>query len=260
MRSILVHADRGPAMESRLETALAIARAFGGRITVLIDTPVTRYVAMDPMGGSYLASDALNDALDVDDRQADQIQARLSGQSVPFEVLRSEAEPVTSLAEAARLADLTVLSRSSAVAGDLALNSRTPLLVLPDQTPLAFPIARACIAWDGGDQAALALRLAVPLLASCGAVQVLTVEGGAEDLQAGAAARYLALHGIAAQLVELPRQGSVEETLSNAVTAACADLLVMGAYGHSRVREFLFGGVTRHFLENSQTPALFLAH
>ena len=52
MRSILVYADRGAAMAGRLETALSLGRANGGHVTVVVDTPVTRYIAMDPMGGA----------------------------------------------------------------------------------------------------------------------------------------------------------------------------------------------------------------
>ena len=65
MRSILVSADRLPGMEARLETALAIARTSQGHITLLVDTPVVRYVAMDPMGGSYVATDALKHGANV---------------------------------------------------------------------------------------------------------------------------------------------------------------------------------------------------
>ena len=121
MRSILVHADRGAGMTARLETALSLARTTGGHVTVLIDTPVTRYVAMDPMGGSFVASDALKQALADDDANAAKIEAHLKNEDVPFDLVRSEAEPVEALAKAARLADIVVLSRSSGLAGELAL-------------------------------------------------------------------------------------------------------------------------------------------
>ena len=77
MRSILVHADRSPSMASRLDTALALARAWQGHVTVLVDTPITRYIAMDPMGGSYVASAAMAQALEDDDLHAKKVQAQL---------------------------------------------------------------------------------------------------------------------------------------------------------------------------------------
>jgi nucleotide-binding universal stress UspA family protein len=260
MRSILVSADRLPGMDARLETALSIARAHQGHITLLVDTPVVRYVAMDPMGGSYVATDALKQAMADDDAAAGKLEERLSREDVPFDVVRSEAEPVDALAKAARLADLVIVSRASGLAGDLALSSRTPVLALGEKTVLPSPLASACIAWDGGDEAACALRHAVPLLAGCPSVKVITVAEKPGGFPPTEALRYLSRHGIKAELDELPRRGSTEETLDVAVSRTGADVLVMGAYGKSRMREYLFGGVTRYFLDKQDGPALLLAH
>ena len=89
MRSIIVLADRTSAMDNRLESALDLARSTGGHLTILVDTPVTRFVAMDPLGGSYVASEAMEQALAADDKFAAEIDARLASQDVPFDVLRS---------------------------------------------------------------------------------------------------------------------------------------------------------------------------
>lgn len=260
MRSILVHADNSPAMTARLDSALSLARMRGSHLTLLVDTPVGRYVSMDPLGGSYVATDALNQALADDDKRAETLEERLARLDVPFDVIRSEAEPVDALADASRLADVVVLSRSCALAGDLAMNARTPVLVVNDGTELAFPLDRACIAWDGSAQSALAMRSAVPLLASAGSVTLLTVTPRPAGFEATDALRYLSRHGIGAELQEFGKGPSVEETLSRAVGACGGQLLVMGAFGHSRMREFLFGGVTRFFLEEAVGPALFIAH
>ena len=74
------------------------------------------------------------------------------------------------------------------------------------------------------------------------------------------ALRYLSRHGLKAELHELAKDGSVEQTLAREAGRLGAQLLVLGAYGHSRVREFLFGGVTRYFLEEASAPPLLLAH
>jgi len=260
MRSILVYADRGPSMDARLETGLALARANGGHVTVLVDTPITRYVAMDPMGGSYVASAAMEQALAEDDMHAADLEKRLNRDDVAFDLMRSEEEPLDALVSAARLADLVILSRSSALAGELALTARTPVLVLPDQSELKFPLDCACIAWDGGNEAALALRSAVPLLAGCPEVHVLTVKEKPGGFPAVDAVSYLSRHGIKAEMEELARTGSTEETLGSAIARHGGQLLVMGAYGKSRMREYLFGGVTQYFLEGCRKPALLLAH
>lgn len=260
MRSILVNADRRPGIDARLETALALARASKGHVTVLIDTPVARYISMDPMGGSYVASDALKQAMSDDDANADRIEEQLKNQDVPFDILRSEAEPVEALAKAARLADVVILSKSGGLAGELALLSRAPVLVVPDDEVLPVPVGKACVAWDGGDEAALALRSAVPLLRDCDSVEVVTVAEKPGGFPPTDALRYLSRHGVTADMQELPRRGSTEETLAVAVARSGAKLLVMGAYGKSRMREYLFGGVTRYFLEETGGPALLLAH
>ncbi|MBT0667693.1 universal stress protein [Novosphingobium profundi] len=260
MRSILVNADRKPGNTARIETALNLARTTGGHVTVLVDTPVSRYIAMDPMGGSYVISEALDKARADDDSAASEIEARLAREDVAFDVLRSEDDPISALGSIARLSDLTILSRTGGLAGELALVSGTPVLVLNDDKALDFPIRRACIAWDGGEQAAAALRASVKLLGDCQVVKVVTVAEKTGGFPATDALRYLSRHGIHAELEEHERRGSVEETLAVAVSQTHAELLVMGAYGKSRFREFLFGGVTAYFLEEDTGPALLLAH
>lgn len=260
MRSILVYADRGAAMAGRLETALGLARAGDGHVAVVVDTPVTRYISMDPMGGSYVASDALREALEKDDGFAAEIEAHLAREDVAFDVLRCEDEPVDALAAAARLADVVVVSRGCPFAGQLALTARSPVLVVPQQGPLKTPLASACVAWDGGDESAVAMRSAIALLSAAEQVHVLTVAEKAGGFPATEALRYLSRHGVKAELHELTRQGSVEETLAHGVSSVSGALLVMGAFGHSRMREYLFGGVTRYFLESDTAPALLLAH
>lgn len=260
MRSILVYADRSPSMQARLETGLSLARANGGHVTVLVDTPISHYVSMDPMGMYYVASDAMKAALADDDAHGQAIEAQLARQDVPFDVVRSEAAPLDALVSASRLADVVVLSRSSALAGELVLSVHTPVLVLPDASELKLPLGVACIAWDGGNEAANALRSAIPLLAGCGAVHVLTVKEKPGGFPATDAVRYLSRHGVAAEMRELARSGSTEETLASAIIGLGGDVLVMGAYGKSRMREYLFGGVTRYFLKEIGEPALLLAH
>jgi nucleotide-binding universal stress UspA family protein len=260
MRSILIYADRGPAMSARLQTGLALARANGGHVTLVVDTPVTRFMAMDPMGGSFLATDALQQALDDDDAHARQLQDQLAGGDVPFDVLRSEAEPVDALVSASRLADIVLVSRANGLAGEVAIAARSPVLVVEDNTMLPFPIGTACVGWDGGDESAQALRNAVPLLRNCGVVHVITVQEKPHGRPGADALRYLARHGIDAQIHDLPRLGTTEESIAKGVQDLGGQLLVMGAYGHSRMRQFLFGGVTRYFLEQSKSPALLLSH
>lgn len=260
MRSVLVQTDASPAGKVRIETALSLARVTRGHVTLLIDTPISRFVAIDAMGGGTVAAEAMKEAIAEDDQFAREIDVRIAREDVPCNVLRAEAEPVDAVSDAARLADVVVVARREALASDLPLATRAAVLAVNDDAPLCFPLAKAAVAWDGSSEAAFALRCAVPLLAGCGEVTVLTVEDAPEGFPATDAVAYLSRHGIKAELQILQRLGAIEETLARELVLLEAQLLVMGAFKHSRLREFLFGGVTRYFLEDPGSPALLLAH
>ena len=260
MRSILVDARPGPAGRVRIETALALARHCGGHVQLVVDTPVDRFVVVDGMGGSLLSAEALRDAMAMDDAFAAELETRLARGDVCCDVIRAEDPPAEAFAAAARLADVAIVSRADPLAADLPLASRCPVLAVNGDRPLDFPLGRVAVAWDGGESAANALRASLPLLASAGKVTVLVVAAKPEACPATEVVRYLSRHGVAAELHPLVRAGTVEATLAEALTDQPADLLVMGAYGHSRLREFLFGGVTEHFLASAAAPALLLAH
>ena len=260
MRSIVVFADRNdPKTSVRLEAALSLARAEEGHVTVLVDTPVARFMAMDAMGGSYLAADAIREAVQHDDAYAAELAAHLTREDVPFDILRSEDEPIDSLAACSLLADVIVLSRDCRFAGQLAVSTRAPVLIVPD-AGMELPPRRVMIAWNGSDEAASALRAGLPLMRQAEQVELVTVGAKLAGFPAVDAVQYLSRHGVHAQLRPLVREGSVEETLARAVRDAGAQLLVMGAYGHSRLREFLLGGVTRYFLDGDTGVAMLLAH
>lgn len=261
MRSILVQTGRDAENSVRLDSAMAVARARAGHVTLLIDTPIDRFVTVDPYGGTYIAREALEAAVAEDDALAELFEGRLANDDVPFDIAKFEVAPIEAMTSAGKLADLIVVSRNCGYAGDLAVEARCPVLVMPAGRPLQLPLTSACIAWDGGEQAAVALRGAVPLLADCANVHVITVTDEAPGgFPPTDALRYLARHGIKAELAEVAKGNSIEETLAAEAARLGAQVLVMGAYGHSRVREFLFGGVTRYFLEDEAAPALLLAH
>ena len=261
MRSILVQTGRDPQNAARLDSAIAIARANQGHVTLLIDTPIEQYMTVDPYGGTYLAREALESAIAADDALAALCEQRLAAGDVAFDVAKFEAAPIEAFCAAAQLADLVVVSRGSGLAGNLAFESSAPVLVLSSTGSLPHPLTTACIAWDGSSPAARALRCAVPLLRTCPNVHVLTVaKSGGDGFPPSDALRYLARHGIKAELIELPKAHSVERTLAAQIALLNAQLLVMGAYSHNRVREFMFGGVTRYFLEDAKVPALLMAH
>jgi len=140
------------------------------------------------------------------------------------------------------------------------LTGGRPLLLIPDGSPRrAFP--SVAIAWDNSGLAAHAVAGAMPLLRDAAAVSVLSAATPRTDpARAAELAGYLAWHGIAAAVDRIdPGHGKVGPALLARAGELGADLLVMGGYGHSRVREFILGGVTRHVLTHTAIPVL-IAH
>jgi nucleotide-binding universal stress UspA family protein len=267
MRSILVHADNDAASEGRLQIALDIARRFEGHVTLMIATPLQQFVSFDPFGGTYFAAEALAKAQADDLALENQLSERLANEDVPWDIAMADGDILGALAGAATLADLTVVSlpggRESLpplLAGDLALATPVPVLALPQDVKTLDSDAPAMIAWNGSPQAAAALRAALPLLA--GGRKVVLIAVGEDDgaFPGTDALRYLSRHDIHAELVVVERGGNtVEERLEEEAAALGAGLIVMGAFGRSRLRETLFGGTTQYLLTNGRYPLL-LAH
>lgn len=269
MRSILVHADHDQANEVRLQAALDIARRHGAHVTLLIATPFQQFVAVDPFGGTYVLRDAMAKA-QVDDAALESgLSERLATEDVPWDVAVAEGDVVGSLATAATLADLAIVSLPGSpggglrepgmLAADLTLATSAPVLALP-RGGEAFDLdAPAMVAWNGSSEAANALRAAVPLLAGR-RVELVSVGRDDGDLPAIDALAYLSRHGIHAEARIVERGGlTVEEVLEKTAGETGAGLVVMGAFGKSRLRETLFGGVTR-YLVTAGRFALLLAH
>lgn len=278
MRAILVHADDSPASEVRLQTALDLARLTGGHVTLHINTPLQRYVAMDPFGGTYLAAGAIADAQARDAALTDRLAAKLTIEDVAWRIEASETDLADALAMSAQLADIVVVSLDSAETsprnrdavgfcpsiGRLVFAADAPVLALPASTKAVAFTGTAVVAWNGTSEAANALRRAVPLLALAEAVHLVRItdpsERGADRFPATDALQYLSSHDIHAELHERDRGAlSVEEGIETLAGSLAADWLVMGAYGHNRWRETLFGGVTRYLIDGGRWPLL-LAH
>ncbi|OYY91482.1 MAG: hypothetical protein B7Y45_02680 [Sphingomonas sp. 28-66-16] len=270
MRSILVLADSGPAAEQRLQAALDIARLTDGHVTLHVNTPLQRFVSMDPFGGSYVMEGALAEEQAREDRLVEALTAKLSSENVPWDITTGAGMPANDLIAAAPLADLIVLSLTppdspaaadtTMLVGDVAVSASCPVLAIPAAEKPLFVTGTAMIAWNGGAEAANALRAAVPLLALAGEVKLVTITNRPEELPAIDALQYLSRHGIHAELVVRPHEHQrIAEALEEAADAVGADWIAMGAYGHSRMREMVFGGVTHHFLNSAKFPLL-LSH
>jgi len=136
-----------------------------------------------------------------------------------------------------------------------------PVLILPDRWNATGRMDRIVMAWNASQEARRAISDALPLLSLARIVHIVVVDARSGDPhgeEPGAdAATFLARHGVDAVVERLESgSSSVAETLRRFAEQAKADLMVIGAYSHSRTREMIFGGVTRSMLKSVRTPLL----
>lgn len=272
MKSILLHIHDDLGAESRLQAACDIARACDAHIHCVQGTALPDLVAADMYGGAGFAPSIIAELREVDEKYRVQVEERLRREGVSWDWLHVEGDVVRGLLGAAKLVDLIVATLPQAaaprqmndplpIAIDLALGGRTPVLAVP-QAATSFPLmGRAIVAWDGSLEASAALTSAVPLLKFAREVVVVVVEEvEKQGFPSTEAPEYLARHGIVSQLHSVPRDGKpVADQLLGTIQALAGDWVVMGAFGHSRLRETVFGGVTRAMLRANRLPLL-LAH
>lgn len=177
------------------------------------------------------------------------------------------------LGERARYSDLTIIGsglkldpdlKSRAIDGCL-FNSARPILLACRQRPMSLRPKTVMIAWDSSLEAARAVGAALDVITQAETVRVVLVDPIADRRQNGEEpgadiGRYLAQHSAPVSIDQLPSMGRpINEVLQQHATDISADMIVMGAYGHSRIRERIFGGVTMSMIEETNVP-VFMVH
>lgn len=271
MKTVLLHVYNDEGQKARFEAAVALTRALEGKLQCVQVSPLTSYIVTDPFGGMYMVGE-LYEALE---KQARETRAKvdldLKDSGVPYEWIEIDGGVAQSIVGWSRLSDIIVLSKADyrkrdgnhpiPIVAEVAISARSPVLAMPESFPGTFaPTGHAVIAWNGAPENAHAMRASLPLLKHAGAVTLVSVGKDADDFPVARAADYLALHGVTATVRELPvGDKGVADVLMQAARAMTAAYVVMGAYGHSRFREAVLGGVTRTMIEHSDVP-LILAH
>jgi nucleotide-binding universal stress UspA family protein len=274
---LLVHLDDTKGCAARVDAAIELAIAHDAHLTGV-------YVVTDPSPSSFVQGYLPGDVVDMLQQQAreraDAALARFAEvakrNQISFEA-RSDRVLYTAMAEAlatnARYADLVILGQADPDGADVprylpeeaTLSSGRPSLVIPYIGPAATLGQRVTVAWDASREAARAVNDALPLLKRAQAVGVVTVNPSAQPFghgeQPGAdIALHLARHGIKVEVQRVEsRDVDVANTILSHIADRSSDLLVMGAYGHSRLRELVLGGVTRTILHDMTVP-VFMAH
>ena len=273
-RSLLVFLDQDPLCAARTQVAIQLAKVLdchliGVAPTGLIDLPVSQQ--MDPALEklSAMAWSALRGQAEQASERFRQ-QCRAAGVK-SVEAVTDESDKARSLVRHAHCSDLTVLTQADpnapghrfaqALVEQVVLYSARPTLVLPYAGRVATLGSNVLVAWDDSREAARALSDALPLLRLAKRVQVLSwSEGGTDDKtlrpRLDALNQWLKWHGISADLsVETTDIGIDDAMLSRAADLS-TDLIVMGAYGHARWTERVFGGATRGLLATMTVPVL----
>ena len=292
IKTILVPVDGTEAARPALETAFAVAKKFSAHVDVL-------HVSADPKDAVPLLGEGMSGAMIEElieyaekesgeraasarrmfDDQCARDSVSIAG--TPSAEDKSSAAWVEfvgrdneAVAQGGRLADLIVAGRPTADADPSAtmvvnaalFETGRPVLVGPPPGSATSATSAAvggkvAIAWNLNAEAARAVGAALPFLGSAESVVIVTAES--ERTSSGAAgelASYLAWHGIAATTQIVPKsRRAVGEALLGTCADIGADMLVMGAYTHGRVRQLILGGVTSHVLAAAAIPVL-MAH
>lgn len=285
IKKILVPFEDAKIGSGALSAALAIGRDFDATVSVLHVRPDPRTAAMaymgEPVSASMIdsimqsmekrtASEAAKAKKAFDDACAKGKVPAAGKGAAPAKFSASFTDETgyedVSIREQGRVADLLVMARPQ---GQLATSQRLsleaalidtgrPLLVVPPKAPAKIG-ANVAIAWNGSSQSSRAVAMAMDFIVPAKSVTILVAKEDNSDFSGEELQGYLAAHGVKAKVVSVAAKGDAGKALLAAAAKAGTDLLVMGAYGHSRVRELVLGGVTKHVLQATTIPAL-MAH
>ncbi len=270
MKSILLHAHNDDAFHDRLQVALDICRAFGGHLTCLHVTPYSAYIAFDPLGGMAAQSIIIEGLRASEDALRSRVEARLACEDVQWDWQSSEGPVASTIVAETSLSDLVILSqfcdaddgndKPLPIVDEVAVYAACPVLIVPKGVGQLRMDGGAVVGWNASPEAANAVRAALPLLKNAASVYIVSVGEDGEAFPQTAASAYLSRHAIASDLHELAGSNRhAGQILHDFAVSQHASLLVTGAYGRSRLREMLLGGVTRNLLATSKIPLL-VAH
>jgi len=260
--------------DSDLQMAVELCQENDAHLAVLVMV----LAAPTPIGGyASVISEAWleerQEDLDKLQQRTAAVSAFLAAEDVSSDVAsayQEEAWADETIGQRARYTDIVLLGpqllshpplKGKVLEGSL-FSSGKPMLLVPAGSTASLNPKRVMIAWDSRLEASNAVSSAMDLLSAADAVHVALVDPVEGESGHGAEpgadiATYLARHGVKVTVDRLPSQGrTVADTLRQHAIDVSADLLVMGAYGHSRLRQRVFGGVTRSMVDDPPLPVL----
>jgi nucleotide-binding universal stress UspA family protein len=276
IKDILVHIPTERQMRPVIDASISLASAFGAHLDALATGYVSTSAAYvtDPGAAATVAAVFEMEQERAAERAATALsvfetEARHAGISYECRSITDlPADAAASISAASRLYDLSVVLQPDAeqqtfdntISTEIMLQAGGPVLFVPHIFRGAFRAKRIGICWDGSRLAARALRDATPLLAQADKLYAISING-AESARADASLEKLAKHlarvGLPAKPIDLPASRSdIQPSILSLAADENLDMLVMGAYGHSRLQEGFLGGVTREMLRTMTVPTL----
>jgi nucleotide-binding universal stress UspA family protein len=264
----VTEALRSPALDQAIE----LAGREGAHLIATVIAPKAA-IPFSPMGSAFIAPmvEDINQQTESEaSKRVTEAQEAIRRASIRGEVhlVMDHVDVVaTSAVRAARASDLILVDQPVAmldtkglVLEEALFRSGRPVLVAAAKRVLPAILKRAMVAWDGSSHATRAVSEALALFPSLVEIEIVTVTGEkdlSKSLPGGDLAHHLARKCIEAMLTELPLgRETIGAMLNRHAEQSGADILVMGGFGHSRFREFLFGGVTVELTETASVPLL----
>lgn len=258
---LLVHDDVG--QRARLQAALDLTRALSGHLICLdvIEPPVL--VGTD-FAVSELETAFIAQAREHENQHLAMIRTQIEREDVSWDCQQTTGDIARSLEDQALLADIIVLNthfdtlaalNMQTIVSDVVMKSGTPVLAVPASAQAFDPCGHVLIGWNGSAEIGRTVKAVTPLLQL--AQRVTLVEIGRNDgTPVDEAAAYLSRHDISARIEYRSASGTAATELMAVLKDHHPAYCVLGAYGRSRMRQALFGGVTRHLLFESPVPLL----
>jgi nucleotide-binding universal stress UspA family protein len=271
IKDLLVHLSTADKSGVASGAALALAEMFDAHVAgvAFAYEPVVGTSVMGSVPTDFIEAQ-LQESLEVANAAKARFDEAVRRESVSAEsyvFTTSVAGAADQFGRMARRFDISIVKQAAEetvaaeelIAEAALFQSGRPVIVVPYIHSGALTLERVMVCWDGGRASARAIGDAMPLLAKAKAVEVVMVMGeeGKQDTVPGAdMGQHLARRGINVEVKRIVAEGKVQETLLSHAADIGADFVVMGGYGHSRLREFILGGVTRGMLASMTVPCL----
>jgi nucleotide-binding universal stress UspA family protein len=270
IEDIIVSLTVGRSRDPTVGFAVSVAETFDAELAgiAFCYAPVIVAGPLDAVPADFIETQRAENA-----RAAREAVARFkevtAAVDLPAEIRTVEAgleEVPGTFGRLARTFDLAIVSQSEPdrigledrIVEAALFESGRPVIVVPYIQKNGLKLDRVLVCWDGSRTAARALADAIPLLELAKSVEIVTVNNGHEsdELHFSGIGKHLARHGLTAETKQITADVDVASTILSHAADSSADLIVMGGYGHSRLREFILGGVTRGILGAMTVPVL----